>query len=163
MAKKLLMNIKMKHIFENIAFDSTLEIIHSKYANKKITITSENLGLISLEYPYVKVGSARFNSNILFNNWTLLNSRGLNEIKFQFVSPYNHFVGSNSSLNFYINTGNTSTSLRGGDYEFKMTSDKLFVYDYGFVHDGIDLDQFNYINYVEDGKTYINIDIPYDF
>lgn len=151
------------YFLKNIAFDSTLEIIHSKYANKKITITSENLGLISLEYPYVKVGSARFNSNILFNNWTLLNSRGLNEIKFQFVSPYNHFVGSNSSLNLYINTGNTSTSLRGGDYEFKMTSDKLFVYDYGFVHDGIDLDQFNYINYVEDGKTYINIDIPYDF
>jgi lipoprotein len=151
------------YFLKNIAFDSTLEIIHSKYANKKITITSENLGLISLEYPYVKVGSARFNSNILFNNWTLLNSRGLNEIKFQFVSPYNHFVGSNSSLNLYINTGNTSTSLRGGDYEFKMTSDKLFVYDYGFVHDGIDLDQFNYINYVEDGKTYINIDIPYNF
>lgn len=140
-----------------------IEISHPKYQTKIVQITSSAFTTITLDYPYQEIGKTRYNSNRLFNDWILSSTHTSTGLSFRFSSPYDHFLSSDSVLRFFVNTGSTSSSLEKGDFEFRMSKDRLFVYDYGFVHQETDLSIFEYEKEVNDGKTTLTLSIPYSY
>ena len=148
---------------KDIRKNSMLEISHPKYETKKVLVNDSDLDVISMEYPYVDIGKTRYSSSPLYNDWTLSSTRTLSTIRFRFTSPYNRFLNSKSALSLYINAKESKEIKSDNDYEFKMTADHLFVYDYGFIHSGIDLSQFSYTKETDDESTVLYLDVPYFF
>ena len=127
-------------------------------------LKSTELGEVSLDYPFNYCGETKFKSSPLYNDWTGYNTRTLDGIRFKFESPYNRFQGSTSELSLYIDTKDVTSTLQEGDYMFKLRGDgKLFVYDYGFVHNEIYPSTFNYQIDVKDDKTEVTLEVPYEF
>ncbi len=151
------------YYLDNVPLNSILEINHPRYQSKKIKVDSYSLSTLSMDYPFMEIGKTRYNSNYLYNDWTLSSTRSLTSIRFELSSNYDNFISSKSVAHLFINTGTTISNLDKNDYEFKLTSSKLFVYDYGFNYSSIDLNQFNYTSNVEEGKTTLYLDVPYEF
>ncbi len=150
------------HIAE-ATLGAELTIFHPRYQTKKVVINSGNLQTISMDYPYETIAKTRYSSNYLYNDWTLSSTHTMTGISFLFSSPYDRFLSSDSALRLFLNTGSTSSKLEHGDYEFRLLQDRLFVYDYGFVHPETDISIFDYRQEVTEGKTNLILTIPYSY
>lgn len=147
----------------DVTMGAKLSISHPRYQTKTVSVTSSHLSTISMDYPFETIGKTRYSSNYHYNDWTLSSTHTMTGITFLFSSPYDRFLSSDSVLRLFLNTGNTASSLERGDYEFRLLQDKLFVYDYGYVHQETDLSLFDYQQDITDGKTDLTLTIPYSY
>lgn len=139
-------------------------ICADNYQNKQVIISSEkNLGIISIEEEFSYIAGMDYSSYPEFGDWRLYSVRGYDSIRFMFESDNESLSIDKTYLNFYINTFSTGESLTFNDYLFKLKNNAFFVYDFGALHQQINLTQFNYSIQKNNLKTQLYFDIPYSF